>query len=145
MLKPIGILSFMLGIGACLNAQSPPRIDSVHVYKRIPPGTHTSASANALAWRLHQQNASHRTLSGGDIQVVADAFAEYKPTRHTSGAITGLSHVAMVFTGGRPVAFGVTEDLDRVINFTARREYHISTVGEHVRVRALLAQLMVEH
>lgn len=131
-------------LGLHVAAQDTRRIDSVHVYKRIPPGSYTSASANALAWRLHQGDAAHRVLHGSDINVVAQAFAEYEPARHNSGPITGLSHVAMVFYGGRPVAFGVTEDLDRVINFTARREYHISTVGEHVRVRALLAQLMVE-
>lgn len=138
------ILLLALFSALALHAQAQQRIDSVHVFKRIAPGSYTSASANALAWRLHQQDAAHRTLKEADIQVVANAFAEYKPARHDSGVITGLSHLAVVFYGGRPVAFGVTEDLDRVINFTARREYHISTVGEHMRVRALLAQLMVE-
>ncbi|MGV3636019.1 MAG: hypothetical protein ACO1NQ_00100 [Flavobacteriales bacterium] len=128
-------------LGSVLAAQP---MDSIHVYKRVPEGTYSSAKANALAWRLHQQDASHRTLKGSDLDVVREAMAEYRPQRHTYGALPGLSHVAMAFSGGRPVAFGVTDDLGLVINFTARTEYRISTWAEHLAVRALLSQLLVE-
>lgn len=124
-----------------LHAQN---IDSIHVFKRIPEAQYTSASANALAWRLHQQHAGHRTVKGGDLHIVAEILAKYKPVRHQYGPQQGLSHVAMAFTDGRPLVFAVTGDLDRVINLTARREYHISTWVEHLEVRALLARLVVE-
>lgn len=120
------------------------RIDSLHVFPRITPSAYTSASANALVWKLHQRNAEHRTVKGADMGTVTQALANYQPMRHTYGPLPDLTHLAIVFTGGRPVAFGVTGDLDRVINFTARTEYRISTWSEHIRVRALLAKLLVE-
>lgn len=137
--------SFALAIPVLLSlALSAQPMDSIHVYKRVPMGTYSSARANALAWQLHQQEATHRTLKGSELEVVREAMAEYRPQRHTYGALPGLSHVAMAFSGGRPVAFGVTDDLGRVINFTARTEYRISTWAEHLAVRALLSQLLVE-
>jgi len=120
------------------------RMDSVHVFRRIPPAAYTSAGANALAWRLHKENAPHRTVLGSDIGVVREALSDYTPSRHTYAPLTDLTHLAIVFSGGRPVAFGVTGDLDRVINFTARTEYRISTWAEHLRVRAVLATLLVD-
>lgn len=120
------------------------RMDSVHVFRKIDPAAYTSASANALAWRLHRENAPHRTVGGGDIGIVREALSDYTPSRHTYAPLTDLTHLAIAFSGGRPVAFGVTGDLDRVINFTARTEYRISTWAEHLRVRALLATLLVE-
>lgn len=120
------------------------RIDSIHVYERLTGSGWSSASANSHAWKLHQRNARHRTVKGKDMPVVHEAMALYEPQRHTYAPLPDLTHVAMVFTGGRPTALGVTSDLDRVINFTARTEYRISTLGEHLAVRALLAQLLVE-
>jgi hypothetical protein len=139
-MRPI-VWAILFFLSHALSAQP---MDSIHVYKRVPPGTYSSANANALAWKLHQQEATHRTLKGSELEVVREAMAEYRPQRHTHGALPGLSHVAMAFSGGRPVAFGVTDDLGRVINFTARTEYRISTWAEHLAVRALLSQLLVE-
>jgi hypothetical protein len=119
-------------------------MDSIHVYKRVPVGIYSSAQANALAWRMHQQDAAHRTVKGSDIDVVREAMSTYRPQRHTSGTLPGLTHVAIAFKGGRPVAFGVADDLGLVINFTARTEYRISTWTEHLAVRALLSRLLVE-
>lgn len=138
--RPLLLLLF-LPLTGLANAQ---RMDSIHVFKRVPAGSYTSASANALAWKLHQENAVHRSLKGDDLNVAEEAMAQYKPQRHTYGPLPELSHVAIVFSGGRPVAFGVTGDLDRVINFTARTEYRISTWSEHLTVRALLARLVVD-
>ena len=123
------------------NAQ---HIDSIHVFQRLPDGQWTSAAAHAFAWKLHHQKAPFRSLRGAEIAEAKEAKALYTPERHTYGPIPELTHVAMVFTGGRPTALGVTDDLDRVINFTARKEYRISSISEHVQVRALLARLLVE-
>jgi hypothetical protein len=141
-----GVLRFvfcLLGVvwWTCTCAQA---IDSVHVYARVAPAAHTSASANALAWRLYREGAPHRVVKGADLHIVAEALAEYRPARHISGPLEELSHVAMAFSGGRPVAFGITDDLGCVINFTGRTEYRISTWAQHVEVRALLARLLVE-
>ena len=137
--------ALLVGLFTALSAlTSAQPIDSVHVFKKIATEAYTSASANALAWRLHRQNAPHRTVRGNDIGVVREALSDYKPSRHTYAPLADLTHLAIVFSGGRPVAFGVTGDLDRVINFTARTEYRISTWAEHLRVRALLATLLVE-
>jgi hypothetical protein len=119
-------------------------MDSIHVYKRVPAGAYSSAQANALAWRLHREDAPHRTVKGSDINVVREAMGEYRPQRHTSGPLPDLTHVAIAFKGGRPVAFGVADDLGLLINFTARTEYRISTWTEHLTVRALLSRLLVE-
>lgn len=137
----VPLLGLFLLLTGLLSAQ---RMDSVHVFKRVPEASYTSASANALAWKLHQDNAPHRSLKGEDLGIVGEAMAQYKAQRHIYGALPELSHVAIVFSGGRPVAFGVTDDLDRVINFTARTEYRISTWSEHLTVRALLARLVMD-
>ena len=120
------------------------QLDSINVYPRIPEGTYTSASANGLAWRLFRAHATHRTIKHNDLAHVYEALAQYTPHRHTSGPLPGLTHVAIVFSGGRPLAFGVTEDLDRVINFTGRTEHRIHGWAEHLKVRALLAPLVVD-
>ncbi len=119
-------------------------IDSIHVFERLPATKWTSARANAHAWALHRGNARHRTVKGADIGIVREAMALYKPQRHTYGPLPELTHVAMLFTGGRPVALAVDDDLGRVIDLTSRKEYRISTVAQHVQVRALLARLMVD-
>lgn len=119
-------------------------LDSVHVYKRVAEGNYNSAEANALAWRLHRQDAPHRTVKGSDMVVVGEALDEYSPQRHTYGPLPELSHVAMGFSAGRPISFGVADDLGLVVNFTARKEYRISTWSEHLIVRALLSRLLVE-
>jgi hypothetical protein len=121
------------------------RIDSVHVYKKSWEGAISSASANAMVWRLHRDDAAHTTLKGSELASVTETMKTYKPSRHAFGQLKDLEHLAMVFSGGRPLAFGVTEDLDVLINFTARQEYHISSFSDHVRVRALLAKLILEH
>lgn len=120
-------------------------IDSVHVFKKIPAAEYTSASANALAWRLHQGKAEHITLKGAEIATVREGMAQYRPVPHRSGPIPGLEHLAIVFSHGRPTAMGLTGDLDRLINFTARSEYRISSMSEHLKVRAILLQLMMLH
>jgi hypothetical protein len=40
---------------------------------------------------------------------------------------------------------GVTEDLDRFINFTARTEYRIDSFTGHLQVRAMLLELLMDH
>ena len=132
----------LLLAGMSLHAQ---RIDSVHVYKKSWEGSISSARANAMVWRLHRDDAAHTTLKGEELASVTETMKTYRPSRHSFGELKDLEHLAMVFSGGRPLAFGVTEDLDVLINFTARTEYHISSFSEHVRVRALLAKLILEH
>jgi hypothetical protein len=119
-------------------------MDSIQVFQRIPSVVHTSAKANTLAWHLYRTNAPHRTLKGKDLVVVREAMGEYRAERHTYSELPDLTHVAMAFSQGRPLAFGVTEDLGRVINFTARKEYRISSLMEHLTVRNILGKLLVE-
>ena len=121
------------------------RIDSVHVYRKSWEGTISSARANAMVWRLHREDAAYTALKGSELITVAETMRTYRPSRHTFGELKDLEYLAMVFSGGRPLAFGVTEDLDVLINFTARTEYHIASFSDHVRVRALLAKLILEH
>lgn len=139
-MRPLCALAFLCLAGSSVAQE----LDSVHVYQRVVEGSYSSAEANALAWRLHRQDAPHRTVKGSDMEVVGDALDTYSPLRHTYGTLPELTHVAMGFSGGRPIAFGVADDLGLVINFTARKEYRISTWSEHLTVRALLAKLLVE-
>ncbi|MCB0768959.1 MAG: hypothetical protein KDC00_00955 [Flavobacteriales bacterium] len=120
------------------------RIDSVQVFPRLSQGNYNSASANAEAWRLYRAKGTHRTLSGSQMTEVEGVLEQYQPSTHVYGPLGELTHVAMAFTGGRPVALGVTADLGRVINFTARKEYRISSWSEHMKVRALLLKMLME-
>jgi len=131
----------MLVVAQLMHAQ---QLDSVHVFRTVPGVVYTSATANTLAWRLHNEHAPHRTVKGSQLTSATEALTNYKPVRHLPGTLEELSHVAIAFSNGRPVAFGVTEDLGRIINFTARMEYRISSMTEHIRVRALLAKMLLE-
>lgn len=121
------------------------RIDSVQVFRWEPDGQQTANSAVRLVWRLFQEDAPHTTLKGEELATVNEAVKEYKPSREVPIALPDLAHVAMVFSHGRHVAFGVTEDLGRLIDLTHLGVYRIDTWSEHVYVRSLLAKLMLEH
>lgn len=119
-------------------------VDSLHVFRSEPPTLGTSASANALIWKLHHEGAEYDLVVGASLGIAMEAMQHYRPTRYSYGSLDGLRYLVMAFSGGRPMAVGITGDLDRVINFTARKEYCISTWDEHLRVRAMLAKLLLE-
>lgn len=121
------------------------RMDSVHVYGALERRPYTTASANALAWRLHRERAPHVTLQGEELGIVREGMARYSPIPHRPGTIDDLTHLAMLFSNGRPVVMGVTGDLGRLINFTARKEYRIASFSEHLQVRAVLLELLMRH
>ncbi len=125
----------------CARAQ---RIDSLHVFKQLPPGAYTSASANAMAWQLHRNRAPYTAVKGDRMATARDAMASYVPQRHIFRALPGLYKLAMAWSGGRPSTIGITDDLDLVINFTARTEYRVAGTVDKIRVRALLARMVVE-
>jgi len=120
------------------------RIDSIHVFKELPPGHYTSASANATAWVLYRKQAAHTAVKGDRMATAAEAMTSYRPERHGFRPLPGLQYLAMGWSGGRPFTLGVADDLDLVINFTARTEYRISGMTDRIRVRALLARMVVE-
>ena len=120
------------------------RIDSLHVFKQLPPGIYTSASANAMAWLLYRRDAAFTTVKGERMATASEAMKSYTPRRHNFRPLPGLQHLAMGWSGGRPFTLGVADDLDLVINFTARTEYRISGMTDRIRVRALLARMVVE-
>src|SRR4030095_10440254 len=121
------------------------QIDSVHVFKWAPDGKQTANSDNRLVWTLHQQHAEHTTLKGDEMATVSDAVNEYQPSRQVPSALPELAHLAMVFSKGRCAAFGVTEDLERLINLSDLSEYRISGWSQHLYVRTLLAEVLLEH
>lgn len=137
--------ALFLGLFLCAAHGSAQAIDSVHVFDALPEDVYTSASANAKAWMLHRTDAHHVTLKGEEIGIVREGFAHYKPVPHRSGPVPGLRHLAMMFTNGRPTAMGLTEDLERLINFTARSEYRLSSMSDHVKIRMILAELVIRH
>jgi len=119
------------------------RLDSIHVFNKLPPDHYTSATANALAWKLDREHAHYRTIRGDAMVTVADAMKSYQPSKHIYRDLPTLTHVAMAWYGGRPIAFGVADDMDLVINFTARTEYRISSMTDRIRVRALIAEMLL--
>ena len=128
------IVAIGLAAWACtLQAQ---RLDSVHVFNKLPPGDYTSASANALAWKLDRERAPYRAITGDAMATVAEAMKSYQPDKHTYRDLPTLTHVAMGWSGGRPIAFGVADDMDLVINFTARTEYRVSSMTARGRSSA---------
>jgi hypothetical protein len=125
---------------ACALAQ---RIDSVHVFQWEPDGKQTAASANRLVWDLHRRNAPHSTYKGEQMTTVSEAVAEYRPSKDVPVALPDLAHLAMVFAQGRRAAFGITEDLERLINLSNLSEYRISGWSQHLYVRTLLAEIAI--
>src|SRR5688572_25897130 len=105
LLRLICLLLIMIPIDHVMAQQQ--RIDSIHVFKQSIEGPVSSAKANALIWRLHQQDAEHTTLKGEELVTVRETLRTYKPLRHTYGVIEELEHMAMVFSGGRPLAFAI--------------------------------------
>lgn len=120
------------------------RIDSIHVFKRLPPGEYTSASANAMAWKLYRDHAPYTGVKGQQMTTAGEAMNSYAPARHDFRRLPSLEHLAMGWSGGRPFTLGVADDMDLVINFTARTEYRISGMTDRIRVRALIARMLVE-
>lgn len=120
------------------------RIDSMHVFKKLPPGKYTSASANAMAWKLYRELAPHTVVKGQRVSTATEALQSYAPARHIFRELPGLQHLAMGWSGGRPFTLGVADEMDLVINFTARTEYRISGMTDRIRVRALIARMLVE-
>lgn len=135
------VLAVGLLTGLLAHAQS--RIDSVHVFKQLPQGAYTSASANAMAWQLHRSNAAYSTVKGEELAALTEALQGYAPGRHTFAPLPGLTHLAMAYAGGRLLAFGVADDMDLVIDFTARTEYRISSFADHLQVRARLMKALL--
>ena len=135
------LVGLSLILGVCrVQAQ---QLDSIHIFNKLPPGHYTSASANALAWKLDREHAPYRAIKGDAMATVAEAMKSYQPNKHTYRDLPTLSHVAMAWFGGRPIAFGVADDMDLVINFTARTEYRISGMTDRIRVRALIAGMLL--
>lgn len=120
------------------------RIDSIHVFKQLPQGQYTSASANTMAWALFRKHAAYTSVLGDRMATATEAMKSYTPQRHNFRPLPGLQYLAMGWSGGRPFTLGVAEDLDLVINFTARTEYRISGMTDRIKVRALLARMVVE-
>ena len=116
-------------------------IDSVHVFQWTPDGRQTAGSANKLVWELHRRKAPHTTYKGEQMSTVSEAVAEYTASKNVPSALPDLAHVAMVFSRGRCVAFGITADLERLINLSNLSEYRISGWSQHLYVRALLAEI----
>lgn len=119
-------------------------IDSLHVFKQLPPGKYTSASANAAAWKQDRNKAPYAVVKGEQMSTAGEAMKSYAPDRHIFRELPGLQHLAMGWSGGRPFTLGVAEDMDLVINFTAGTEYRISGMTDRIRVRAWIARMMVE-
>lgn len=136
------LLGGYLSLGVC-HAQAQ-RIDSIHVFKQLPPRNYNSASANAMAWKLYRGNAPFTAVKGQQMTTAGEAMKSYAPARHNFRELPSLEHLAMGWSGGRPFTLGVADDMDLVINFTARTEYRISGMTDRVRVRALIARMMVE-
>lgn len=119
------------------------QIDSVQVFQWEPDGRQTAASANRLVWDLYRRKAPHTTYKGEQMGAISEAVAEYKPSKNVPAALSDLAHVAMVFSKGRCAAFGITEDLERLINLGNLSEYRISGWSQHLYVRTLLAGIAV--
>ncbi|MFT3884846.1 MAG: hypothetical protein QM724_05275 [Flavobacteriales bacterium] len=134
------LLAISLLVSLLVRAQ---RIDSVQVFRAIPPGKYTSAVANAMAWQMHRMNAPHTTIKGAELAATTEALNVYTPVRHVYRDLPGLTHLAMAFVHGRPLAFGVADDMDLLIDFTARTEYRISSFADHLKVRAVLAKALL--
>lgn len=142
MLRVFALLLF--GYCVCVCDARSQRIDSIHVFKKLPPEKYTSASANAMAWKLYRDHAPCTVVKGQQMTTAAEALRSYVSERHNFRDLPGLQHLAMGWSGGRSFTLGVADDLDLVINFTARTEYRISGMTDRIRVRALIARMMVE-
>lgn len=116
------------------------QIDSVHVFRDIPEGNHTSASANTMVWRLYHEHAAHVSIHGADVERISEALVGHQGQFHRSGKLEDLTYLAMAFVNGRPVALGITGNLDRVINFPANKEFLVQAWPEQEQLRTMFAE-----
>ena len=144
MIRALTLLLLGLGLSMGVSHAQAQRIDSLHVFKTVPPGKYNSATANAMAWKLGRSNAPYTLVKGQQMTTGGEVLKSYAPARHLFRELPDLQHLAMGWSGGRPFTLGVAEDMDLVINFTARTEYRISGMTDRIRVRALIARMMVE-
>ena len=144
MIRTLSVLLFGLCLTISVCCAQSQRIDSIHVFKKLPPGKYTSASASAMAWKLDRNKAPYTVVKGQQMSTAGEAMKSYAPDRHIFRELPGLQHLAIGWSGGRPFSLGVADDLDLVINFTARTEYRISGMTDRIRVRALIARMLVE-
>ena len=136
-LVPVMVLLF------CTVPASAQQIDSVHVFEDIPPGQYTAGSAHALVWKLHREHAPFRSIGKDHMSTLAETLGSYRPNNYKHAALPGLQYVAMAFTKTGLQAIGVADDLGLIVNFTVGREYRISSLSEHVAVRAVLARALL--
>ncbi|MBS1945157.1 MAG: hypothetical protein JST98_08175 [Bacteroidetes bacterium] len=97
-----------------------------------------------MAWALFRKGAAFTNVKGARMATATEAMKSYAPLRHNFRPLPGLQYLAVGFSGGRPFTMGVADDMDLIINFTARTEYRISGMTDRIRVRALLAKMVVE-
>ena len=133
----IAVILLVLGTHTCAQ-----QIDSVHVFRDFPEGNYTSASANTMVWRLYHDHAAHVSIRGADVERIAEALIGHQPQFHRSGKLEDLTYLAMAFVNGRPVALGITGNLDRVINFPANKEFPVHAWPEQEQLRATFAELL---
>ncbi len=140
------IRSAFLALGAFIVALAHAQVlDSVHVFREIPPAAYTTASANSAAWRLQHKHAPSISLRGNDVQAVRDALAIYQVSPHQQSTLPGLAYLGVAWAGGRIFTIGITEDIGVIINFTALNEYRITSWADRLKVRALLTGALLTH
>ncbi len=127
----------------CTASMTAQKIDSVHVFQHLPPGQYSAGSAHALVWKLYREHAPFRSIGKDHMTTVAELLERYRPDKYKQAALPGLQYVAMAFTKNGMQAIGVADDLGLIVNFTVGREYRISSLTEHVLVRAALARALI--
>jgi hypothetical protein len=143
MMRAVRIAGPLLAFCLMTRAAFAQQVDSIHVYQWVPDGKQNSGSAQALVWRLYHAHAEHRTLKGDALAAINEQMRDRTPSKHVPVALPDLAYVAMVFSNGRRIAFGLTADLDRLIDLTDMREFSISTWPDHEHIQAQLRDLLV--
>ena len=117
------------------------RIDSVHVFVEIPRVKYTSASAEAMGWRLHHARAPYTSISSTDLDGLNTALKTRKLEKHVQAELPGLGHLGLAYSNGGIHIFGLMEDMDLMVDLTKRRQLVIDDWSERMALRALMLSL----
>ena len=83
------------------------RLDSVHVFKTLPAGRYTSASANALAWKLDREHAPYRAITGDAVATVRYQVGEARYTHADAELVADYSGLGNIQLSGLALNVGV--------------------------------------
>lgn len=116
-------------------------IDSVHVFRTLPAGDYTSATAEGMAWRLHRSHAAYVTLGPSVLENLNEELARHRPAEHDQAKLPSLAYLGLTYSHGAVHVACILGDLEAVVDLTARREFRMADWSDRLKLKGLLLSL----